>query len=229
MRTISIHQPVYLPWLGFFKKIISSEVFVILDDVQYEKNGWQNRNKIRTDKGEIWLTVPVKSKFGTLLKNVTIDNSSNWAKKHSKSITLNYSKAKFFSKYWNGLEKIYQIEFDNLIDLNLKIIKYLMEKFNIKTKTMLSSELEICDQGSDRILKICKALGADSYLSGVAGKDYLKIDEFRRNNIQVMFQNFQHPFYNQIFDPFYPNMASIDLLFNEGGNAEKILKKAKNF
>lgn len=229
MRTISIHQPGYLPWLGFFKKIISAEVFVFLDDVQYEKNGWQNRNKIRTDKGEIWLTVPVKLKFGALLKNITIDNSSNWAKKHSKSITLNYSKAKFFSKYWNNLEKIYQKEFDNLIDLNLEIIKYMMEKFGIKTKTILSSELEIRDQGSDRILKICKAFGADSYLSGVAGKDYLKIDEFRSNNIQVMFQNFQHPFYNQIFDPFYPNMASIDLLFNEGENAEKILKKAKNF
>lgn len=229
MKTISIHQPVYLPWLGFFKKIMYSEVFVFLDDVQYEKNGWQNRNKIHTKEGEIWLTVPVNSKSNMLLKDVTIDNSSNWSKKHSKSISLNYSKAKFFEKYWNDFERIYQKKFDHLIDLNLEIIKLLMKKFKIQTKIILSSELKISEQGSGRILKICKALGADSYLSGSAGRDYLRLDAFSDNNIKVNFQNFQHPIYNQVFEPFHPNMAAIDLLYNEGEESEKILKKARNF
>ena len=96
MTIVSIHQPTYLPWLGFFNKIISSEKFVFLDDVQYEKNGYQNRNKIRTHEGDIWLTVPVKTKSTTLLKNVEIDYSFDWIKKHTKSIELNYSKTRFF-------------------------------------------------------------------------------------------------------------------------------------
>ena len=229
MKTISIHQPVYLPWLGFFKKIMSSEIFVFLDDVQFEKNGWQNRNKIRTHEGDIWLTVPVNSKSNILLKDITIDNSLNWTKKHSQSICLNYSKAKFFDRYWNDFERIYEKRFECLIDLNLEIIKLLMKKFNIKTKTILSSELEISEHGAKRILKICKVLGADSYLSGIVGKEYLRIDDFNENNINVDFQNFQHPTYNQAYKPFHPNMAAIDLLYNEGTESKKILKKAENF
>lgn len=224
MKTISIHQPVYLPWLGFFKKIISSDIFVFLDDVQYEKNGWQNRNKIRTNDGEIWVTVPVNSKSKTLLKDITIDNSSNWAKKHSKSISHNYSKAKFFDKHWNDFERIYQKKIDRLIDLNLEIIKLLMKKLKIQTKTILASELKISEQGSQRILEICKALGADSYLSGSVGKDYLKLNDFTDNSINVNFQNFKHPIYNQVFEPFHPNMSAIDLLYNEGEQSERILK-----
>lgn len=229
MTTISIHQPGYFPWLGFFGKIVFSDVFVFLDDIQYEKNGWQNRNKIRVEGGEMWLTIPIKSKFGIFLKDVEIDNSSNWAKKHSKSISLNYSKSKFFTEYWKDLENIYKKKFEYLIDLNLEIIGYIMEKLNIKTRTVLSSELNISDAGSNRILKICKELTADSYISGISGKDYLKLDDFKKNNIQVKFQNFQHPSYTQVYEPFYPNMSTIDLLFNEGKNAEKILNQAKNF
>ena len=130
MKIISIHQPTYLPWLGFFKKISSSDVFVFLDDVQYEKNGFQNRNKIRTDEGENWLTVPITGKFGTLLKDIQIDNSSNWSKKHSKSIVQNYTKAKYFHEYWNEFESIYERKFEFLIDLNVEIIKLIMKKLN---------------------------------------------------------------------------------------------------
>ena len=98
MKTVSIHQPVYLPWLGFFKKIMSSDIFVFLDDVQYEKNGFQNRNKIRTYDGDMWLTVPVKAKSQTLLNEVSIDNSGNWSNKHIKSVFYNYSKTKYDKK-----------------------------------------------------------------------------------------------------------------------------------
>ena len=229
MKTVSIHQPVYLPWLGFFKKIMVSDVFVFLDDVQYEKNGVQNRNKIRTNEGDIWLTVPVNVKSTTLLKDVKIDYSTNWQKKHSKSIYLNYSKTKFFDNYWNEFDEFYQKKFDRLMELNLEIIEFLMKKFNIKTEIVLSSELGISEKGSERILKICKSLDADSYLSGIGGKEYLKLDSFKNNNINVNFQNFQHPIYNQVYHPFYPNMSAIDLLYNEGDNSERILKNAKNF
>ena len=225
MTTISIHQPVYLPWLGFIEKVTSSEKFVFLDDVQFEKNGFQNRNKIRTYDGEMWLTVPVKVKSQTLLKDVKINYSVDWINKHKKSIIQNYKKAEFFDNYWLELEKIYDEKYEYLVELNIEIIKFLFNKLKIKTKTLFSSELHISDKGSNRILEICKILNADRYISGISGKKYLLIDDFERQKIKLEFQNFQHPTYEQVFDPFYPNMAMIDLLFNEGDNALKIIKK----
>ena len=228
MTTISIHQPVYLPWLGFIEKVISSEKFVFLDDVQFEKNGFQNRNKIRTYDGEMWLTVPVKVKSQTLLKDVKINYSVDWINKHKKSIIQNYKKAEFFDNYWLELEKIYDEKNEYLVELNIEIIKFLFNKLKIKTKTLFSSELHISDKGSNRILEICKILNADRYISGISGKKYLLIDDFERQKIKLEFQNFQHPTYEQVFDPFYPNMAMIDLLFNEGDNALKIIKKGND-
>ena len=228
MTTISIHQPVYLPWLGFIEKVTSSEKFVFLDDVQFEKNGFQNRNKIRTYDGEMWLTVPVKVKSQTLLKDVKINYSVDWINKHKKSIIQNYKKAEFFDNYWLELEKIYDEKYEYLVELNIEIIKFLFNKLKIKTKTLFSSELHISDKGSNRILEICKILNADRYISGISGKKYLLIDDFERQKIKLEFQNFQHPTYEQVFDPFYPNMAMIDLLFNEGDNALKIIKKGND-
>ena len=228
MTTISIHQPVYLPWLGFIEKVTSSEKFVFLDDVQFEKNGFQNRNKIRTYDGEMWLTVPVKVKSQTLLKDVKINYSTDWINKHKKSIIQNYKKAEFFDNYWFELEKIYDEKFEYLVELNIEVIKFLFDKLKIKTKTLFSSELDISDKGSNRILEICKNLNADRYISGISGKKYLLIDDFERQKIKLEFQNFQHPTYEQVFDPFYPNMAMIDLLFNEGERSLKIIKKGND-
>jgi hypothetical protein len=229
MTIISIHQPVYLPWLGFLDKIISSDKFVFLDDVQYEKNGFQNRNKIRTHEGNMWLTVPVKTKSTTMLKNVEIDYSFDWIKKHTKSIILNYSKTSFFDNYWPELEQIYNKKHHYLFDLNMDIIKFLMNKLNLKTSFIFSSELKISEQGSDKILKICKELNADTYISGIGGKTYLNEENFIKNKINIKFQNFTHPIYEQIFKPFNLNMSAIDLLFNEGDDAEMIIKKSNNF
>lgn len=229
LTVVSIHQPGYLPWLGFFKKISSADIFVLLDDVQYEKNGWQNRNKIRTKDGDMWLTVPINSKFETNLKDVKIDLSSNWQKKHEKAIYLNYVKAKNFNVYWNDFKKIYDSKFEYLVELNVEIIQLLLDKFNIKTKIVFSSEFGISAHSSKKLLEICKHLDADEYLSGIAGKEYLVEDEFIENKIQVKYQNFQHPIYEQVYYPFYPNMAAIDLLYNEGKNAEKVLNESKNF
>lgn len=225
MTKISIHQPVYLPWLGFFEKILASEIFVFLDDVQYEKNGWQNRNKIRTSEGEMWLTIPVHNHKGLNLNEIKIQNNSNWINKHTKSIIQNYSKSEFFNNFWQDFELIYEKQYDRLIDVNIDFIKLLMEKLGIKTKTIFSSELKIEKMGSERILEICKKLKADSYISGIGGKNYLNMDDFKKNDIIVEFQNFQHPEYRQRCEPFIPNMAAIDLLFNEGNDAIKFLKR----
>ncbi len=227
--TISIHQPNYLPWLGFFKKISTSDIFVFLNDVQYEKNGWHNRNKIRNSDGWMWLTVPTNAKLGMKLNEVKIDYSSNWQKKHLKSIEINYSKSTNFKKFWHEIEMIYNKKHELLMDLNLELIKFIMKNLNIKTQTIFSSKLKIRETSSERILSICKKLDAKIYLSGALGKQYLNLDDFQKNGIEVVFQNFKHPFYDQNYKPFISNMAAIDLLFNKGRESPNILNDSSNF
>ena len=194
MITAAIHQPGYLPWLGFFKKMMSCDVFVFLDDSQYEKKNWYNRNYIRTSNGSTLLTIPTISNFDSKTNEVKIDNTKNWSLKHKKSILTNYSKAKYFETHKEFIEKIYDKKFDLLIDIDIEIIKYIMEKLGIKTRTIFSSELHISETGSDRVLNICKAIGCEYYISGATwAKNNLKLEDFAKNNINVRFEEFQHP------------------------------------
>lgn len=226
-KIISMHQAQYLPWMGLFKKILESDVFVILDDVQYAKNGWYNRNKIRTSTGWMWLTLPIKSHLGDKYNQVKIDNMQNWRKKHSSAIQINYQKSKYFEKYWRQIQNIYEKNHEFMFDINLDFILFFLDILGINKKIIFSSELNIQKTGSDRILEICKSLQADIYLSGEMGKTYLKEDDFTKNQIEIIYQNFQHPTYGQTYDPFVPNLAFVDLLFNEGNNSLNIIQNAK--
>ena len=127
MTRVCIRQPGYLPYIGFFKKIESSDIFVFLDDVQYEKNSFDNRNKIRTLEGHMWLTVPVYYKFGQFLNEIKIVNNEEWSRKHRKTIKLNYQKATFFTEYWNDIESILSQKWEFLLDLNIKLIEYFLK------------------------------------------------------------------------------------------------------
>ncbi len=225
---VSIHQPNYIPWLGYFEKILSSDVFVFLDDVQYEKNYLINRNKIRTNDGSMWMTIPVNAKHDSLVNNVRIDNSKGWAEKHKKSIKINYAKSGFLQNYINFFNDLYERNFDLLIDINVEIILYSMKHLGISTKTIFSSELHVDGTGSNRILNICKSLKADTYISGQFGQNYLNLEDFKNNNIDIEFQNFVHPVYKQCYQPFIPNMSILDLLFNEGENSKNILRINKS-
>lgn len=229
ITTIAIHQPNYLPWLGYFKKMMDCDIFVFLDDVQYEKNYIVNRNKIRTSTGSMWLTVPVNAHLDSKINEVTIDNAQKWYEKHKKSILINMSKAKYLEKYQPFIEDIYQRKHNLLMDLNMEMINYMIREFGIKTKTIFSSQLDVSGKGSDRILNICKSLNGDVYLSGQFGKNYLKLEDFEKNNIKVIFQNFRHPVYVQCYQPFVPNMCIFDLMLNEGNNSTQILKDCNNF
>lgn len=229
MTTVAIHQPGYLPWLGFFKKMMNSDIFVFLDDAQYEKKNWQNRNYIRTSSGATLLTIPTKSNFDSTINEVKIDNTKNWSLKHKRSILTNYSRSKYFDEHRTFIEKVYEKNFDLLIDINIEIISYIMKKLGIKTKTVFSSELQVSGNGSDKVLDICKEVGCDIYISGTTwAKDNLRIEDFIKNDIKVRFENFQHPVYKQCYYPFIPIMSSIDLLFNEGKNSQEILKNVRN-
>jgi len=229
MTIVSIRQPGYLPFSGFFKKIQSSDVFVFLDDVQFEKNDWDNRNKIRTSNGSMWLTIPVMHKFGQRLNEVKIDNNKNWNRKHLNALKLNYSNAPFFSKYWGKIESILEQRWEVLIDLNYSLIDYFISELNLPNKTIKSSDLKINASGSEKLLKICQKLNTSIYLSGELGKNYLNEKIFANANIKIIYEKFEHPTYNQIYGKFIPNMSIIDLLFNEGPNALEIIKNTKNF
>lgn len=229
MKLITIRQPGYLPYLGFFKKIESCDIFVFLDDVQFEKNDWDNRNKIKTIDGSAWLTIPVIHKFGTKLNEIKIDNNQNWNKKHRKTIEMNYQKSKYFSKYWKDIDLILSQKWEKLVDLNFEFITYFMRKLEIATPTIKSSELKIDKVGSDRLLEICKKMDSDTYLSGELGTNYLNENIFSKNNIDIIYEKFIHPTYKQIHGEFLPFMSIIDILFNEGENAAKILKESKNY
>ena len=228
MTIVAIHQPEYLPWLGFFKKMMNSEIFVFLDDAQFRKKGWQNRNRIRINDGTTLLSIPVHTHSYPKINEVTIDNEKNWSIRHKKSILYNSARAPYFDEIKDFVEYIFEKKFQYLVDLNTEIIKFIMNELEIKSKIVFSSELEISKKGSGRVLDICKAVGADHYITGTFwAESNLRVEEFKKSNIDVEFQKFQHPIYKQIHGEFIPEMSIIDLLFNKGRKeAKKILQNS---
>lgn len=224
---VSIHQPQYLPWVGYFDKIYKSDIFVFLDDVQFKKNEWQNRNKIKTKKGWQWITVPVLKRFPQRISEVLINNTVNWRRKHFTALVTNYSKARCFAEYKETFKNIYSKQWEYLAELNIYIIEVLVKILGIRTPLLRASSLKLKGKDTLRLVNICQRLGAETYLSGIGGRDYLDLEQFRRQNIRVVFQDFNHPVYSQRYESnlgFVPNMSIVDLLFNQGSNSLKILK-----
>lgn len=228
----SVHQPQYIPWLGYFHKIAESDIFVILDNVQYKQREFQNRNKIRTKLGWIWLAVPVitKGKRYQLIKDVRIDNSLDWRRRHKNSLKTWYGKAKYFDKYFAQLEQLYNNHRDRLCDINIEIIKFLLSVLEIKSKIYLESSMNIETKSTKRIIEIGKTLKADVYLSGAGGRDYLEENLFLDSGIKLEYQDFVHPQYTQLYShnsQFIPFLSVIDLIFNHGKSSMDILMGRK--
>lgn len=221
---VTIHQPQYLPWLGYFDKINSADIFVLLDDVQYKKNEWQNRNKIRIANGWQWITVPVKYKFGQKTNQVKIDNNRDWQKNHYKSLVINYNKATYFKNYEPFFETTYNTAWEYLVDINIHFIEHLVALLGITTKLVRASQLKLKGQKTKRLVNICRELEASIYLSGRGGKEYLVLNQFEREGIEVLFQDFRHPIYRQAYNNFEPFMSVVDLLFNYGHKSLEVLK-----
>ena len=217
----SVHQPQYLPWLGFFDKINKSDRFVFLDNVQYKHREFQNRNKIRTKDGWMWLTAPVLCSRGDKIRDIRMDNSRDWRSAHLRSLNSWYAKSDFFKEYFPVFEKLYKKEWNNLFDVNVAITTSMLEIMGIEKKTYFESELATGGEKTTRIINIGKKLGANVYLSGTGGKDYLVEEEFAKAGIKLEYQEFKHPVYKQQYcdseKDFIPFMSAIDMLFNEGG------------
>lgn len=224
--TIGILQPGYLPWLGFFEQLYKSDIFVLYDDVQYDRGGWRNRNRIKTAQGAQWLTVPVHAKFTerTLIKDVLIDNTVDWRKQHLRAIACNYAKTPFYKDYQQLFEEAYQKEWKYLADLDIFFIKGLAGALGIKDKKITrSSDLELPADTIERLIAVCKIYNVDTFYEGQAGRDYIDIEKFKSRGITVDFQDYKHPRYRQMFGEFVPFLSAVDLLFNHGKESLDIL------
>jgi hypothetical protein len=226
---VSVHQPQYIPWLGYFDKMARSDAFVFLDNVQYKEREFQNRNKIRCSRGAIWLTVPVvsKGKGRQLISDVRIDNTLSWPGDHLKSMRAAYGKAGYFDAHFPFFENLYAKQWECLVHLNVAIIEYMMKELAITTPVHYESKLGIAGTKTDRIIDICAKLGADTYLSGAGGREYLEEEKFKDSGVKLAYQEYAHPVYRQQFmkseKDFLPYMSALDLLFNEGPGSRAIL------
>lgn len=223
---IAIHQPQYMPWLGYFNKMATADIFILLDTVQYKKNEWQNRNRIKTAQGWQWLTVPVSFKFPEKINEVRINGRNNWQSIHEKSLTTNYSKSSFFDIVIKHLEEIYTENWDFLAPLNIFVVKKLAEMLGITTPIYVASELDSFPEDPDeRLIAITKYFDGTTYLAGEGGQSYMKIEKYNQEGITVEFLQYDHPLYPQLFGPFEPCLSVLDLLMNCGPQSLEILKR----
>ena len=229
---IAVMQPTYLPWLGYFDLIDQVDLFVFLDNVQFDKRSWQQRNRIKTTNGLKWLTVPVtvKGRYKQLICQAEINDSFFW-KKHLGTIESNYKKSKFYQEYFQPLKICYKLGISSnlLAEHNIMLIEWLAEKIGIKKPFTRASCLKVSGKRSNLLSEICMATGANEYLSPMGSAGYLlkETKEFYSKGIKVYFQNYQHPEYNQMYPPFLPFASSVDLLFNEGPESLNIIQSGR--
>jgi WbqC-like protein len=226
---VAIHQPHFIPWLGYLHRMAQADLFIVLDHVQFERRNYQNRSQIRIEGEARWLTVPVvqnSQKERILDKEVdNRDAARPWGRNHFATLRHAYREAGYFSSYAPELKKIFDTPWGKLVDLDAAMLDFLRAGYGIRTPLMKSSELNVEGAKADLILNLCRAVKADALLAGFGGsRGYLQVDEFARHGIEVKYHSFTHPTYKQCgAAPFIPGLAGVDLLFNAGPQSRSIL------
>ena len=226
---VSIHQPNYLPWMGLIHKIIESDVFVVLDDVQFVRGkNFVTRSQIKTSGGPKWISIPVHNKNDFLpINQIKINNDIPWKDEHWNKIIQNYNKAKFFSDYDILLKNSIYQKWENISEMNTALIQQILKILKIETRIQFSSELNTRGVGLEKIVSIIKEVNGDEYLSGegIGSLRYIQGNErvFEENKIKLTFQKFIHPEYFQLYGEFIPKLSILDVIFNIG--PEDTLKK----
>ncbi len=226
--SIACHQPNFMPWPGFFYKAIKADVLVLLDHVQFPLGtSWVSRNRLKNKGGVFWLTVPVWKKGRGIqsINEIEICNEKDWQRKHYLSLVHAYKNAPYFYEHLGFFKEIFNKKWKRLLDLNLVILKYLLNNLGIKGDIILSSSLKINAKGQELLIKICKRLSANCYVSLSTSKKYIDKDIFEMENIDVRFYPFKSIVYPQLWGDFIPNLSSIDLLLNCGNKALAIIEK----
>jgi hypothetical protein len=222
---LTAHQPVYLPWLGLFHKIALADLFIHFDQVQYLPKDWNNRNKVKTDQGEIWLTVPVlrKDYLNKRICEIEINNDLPWGRKHWKTLQIAYGKTPYFKRYASFFEETYHTSWNTLVELNHHMLLWFLETLAIKTPVRSAGEFTFSGSKSELVLDMCETTGADTYIFGALGKDYADVESFLKAGVTPVFQDYQHPTYPQQHGEFTSHLSVLDLLFNCGDASLDIL------
>jgi len=209
---VTIHQPDFLPWLGFFDRWQKSDTYIVLDDVQFLRRGWHHRDKIKTQNGIKWLTVPVlkKSRYHQTIKEVRINNEENWHCKHLKTIQAAYGKATNFDLVYGRLSEIYNKDYDLLISFNMNLLRLCSKMLGINTTVVFASDFNVKSTGSRRLVDLVKSVGGKDYLTGSGSRDYLDEALFKKAGIGVCWQKFDHPVYPQLHHGFEKMLSVID-------------------
>jgi hypothetical protein len=224
---IAIMQPMYLPWTGYFALMDQVDIFVFLDDVQFNHRSWQQRNRIKSPGGPLWLTVPVltKGQRHQLIYEVEINSNEPWQRKHVKTISRNYSKARWTSEYLSWLEETLQCSWTSLCDLTISLINDLVRFLGINTSFIRASELKTAGSKVSKLISICQRLGADEYLSPIGSFEYIEADNrFLDLDIRLLYQNYEHPTHRQLHGDFLSHLSVVDLLLNEGSQSLEVIR-----
>jgi WbqC-like protein family len=223
---VAIHQPQYLPWLGYLAKWAAADLFVFLDTVQYEKNGWQNRNRIKTPDGARWLTVPVRARLGMRIADVAIDGEQPWPTRHLRAIERAYGEAPYWRASRDALAACYAERWECLAPAAVASAELLAREIGVSTPTRLASSLPIDDDDpTGRLVALCRAVGADTYLAGGHASRYMDATRFAAAGIRVLYQAYSHPVYAQQHGDFVPFLSGLDLLLMHGDASLGILRR----
>jgi len=225
-----IMQPSYLPWMGYFDLLLQSDMFLVYDNVQFDKDGWRNRNRIKTPNGPQWLTVPVLTKGMNKPTNreIRINPAEPWQRKHLKSLEMNYRKSPYFGEIYPMMEALLLPQRELLIDLNIDGIKKICDYLEIHTPIQFVSDLKL-DLPEDRngkLIEISCHMKADEFYEPEGGRNYMDTERFAKQGVKVIFQDFKHPVYPQGYGDFVSNLSIVDLLFNCGKGSIDVLKPA---
>jgi len=223
-----ILQPSYIPWRGYFDQIRRADVFVFYDDVQYDKHGWRNRNRVKTANGPQWLTIPVAKKGNVaehlLIKDIPICWDTPWNAKHWATISQTYRKAPYFKGYAPALEQFYGMRPEFLADFTIEFTIALARELGIiNTCFRRSSELDVPGSKTDRLVGILQKLRADHYISGPSARDYLEEEKLTSAGITLEYMAYDYPEYPQLYPPYDPQVSVLDLLFMAGPEAHKYI------
>lgn len=226
---LSAHQPYFCPHPGYFAKAMRSDVFVILDSVQFPRGGtWITRNRFKNDQGTFWIGMPVWKKGRGLqqINEVRICRDAGSDRKRLESITCAYAHAPYLDEHLPLFEGIFSESCEGIADVDVGIISYVFRQLRITTKIVLLSDLAVSGKGSDLIASLCDALGASEYLAFTSARKYLDEDPFRKAGVDISFINPPAPVYPQLWGDFIPNLSVFDLLFNCGPKARDIIGRA---
>lgn len=230
MKRVCIHQPDFLPYLGFFHRLLLVDQFIVLDDVQFEKGGWHHRDQVKTRQGTKWLTLSIKKGyFLQQIRNVQLSQpSQSWVDRNLNLIQENYKNSSYFDAYFSQIQDIYRQDHEKLIDINLAFLEFCLQVFEIEVEIIFSSSLQVEGTSNQRLINLLKAVDGTHYLSGIGARDYMEEEMFIEAGIQVEWQQFNHPIYPQLHGDFIPYLSCIDLFFNCGPKSKEILHSCLN-